>query len=86
MLANLLEKLQEQCTNNSFSYSIVVVDSDLNESAKAIVEAFQKKSSVNIDYFIEPEQNISLARNKVVGNARGNFIALIDDDEYPGSN
>lgn len=86
MLANLLEEMQKQRTNDVFTYSIVVVDNDVNESAKTIIEAFKQKSSVNIDYFIEPEQNISLARNKAVGNAKGNFIALIDDDEYPEPN
>ena len=86
LLASLLEKLQQQYTNDSFTYSLVIVDNDVNESARAVVETFKQKSPFNIDYFIEPEQNISLARNKAVGNARGNFIALIDDDEYPGPN
>jgi glycosyltransferase involved in cell wall biosynthesis len=86
LLANLLENLKQQVTDNLLSYSIVVVDNDVNESAKTIVETFKQKSSVNIDYFIEPEQNISLARNRAVGNATGNFIALIDDDEYPEAN
>lgn len=83
LLENLLKVLQNQYTNNSFSYSIVVVDNDVNASAKTIIETFTQKSSVEIDYFIEPEQNIALARNKAVGNARGDYIALIDDDEYP---
>lgn len=86
LLSNLLTKLQEQHTDNLFTYSVVIVDNDVNKTAKSVVEAYKQKSSFNIDYFIEPEQNISLARNKAVGNARGNFIALIDDDEYPGPN
>ena len=86
LLANLLEKLQQQRTNDLFTYSVVVVDNDVNESAKTVVETFKQKSSFNIDYFVEPEQNISLARNKAVGSARGNFIAFIDDDEYPEPN
>jgi len=86
LLANLLKKLQQQCTNGLFTYSAVIVDNDKNESAKDVVESLKRKSSFDIDYFVEPEQNISLARNKAVGIARGNFIALIDDDEYPGPN
>ena len=85
LLINLLEKLQQQITKDLFTYSVVIVDNDANESAKAVVETFKQKSSFNIDYFVESEQNISLARNKAVENARGHFIALIDDDEYPGS-
>lgn len=86
LLANLLEKLQQQVTNDVFTYSAVIVDNDLNETAKSVVEAYKNKSPFNIEYFVEPEQNISLARNRAVENAGGNFIALIDDDEYPGPN
>jgi len=64
--------------------SLAKVDNDVNETAKSVVETYKQKSSFNIQYFVEPEQNISLARNKAVKNAKGNFIALIDDDEYPG--
>jgi len=32
---------------------------------------------------VEPEQSIALARNRAVENARGDFIAFIDDDEFP---
>lgn len=83
LLANLLKELQNQVTNDLFSYSIIVVDNDFNETAKSTVESLKQTSSINIDYFNEPEQNIALARNKAVDNANGNFIAFIDDDEYP---
>lgn len=83
MLANLLSKLQNQVTDNLFAYSAVVVDNDTNQSAKATVTDWQNKSSIKIDYFCEPQQNIALARNKAVANANGSFIAFIDDDEFP---
>ena len=34
-------------------------------------------------YCVETQQNIALARNKVIANAQGEFIAFIDDDELP---
>lgn len=83
LLKNLLEKLQNQVTNDIFDYSVVVVDNDRNESARDIVNSCIKKSKMNVSYFCEPEQNIALARNKAVNNARGDFIAFIDDDELP---
>lgn len=83
LLARLLGELQNQVTDKLFSYSIVVVDNDYTQSGKSVVEACKKNSLVTIDYSEEPEQNISLARNKAVKQATGNFIAFIDDDEYP---
>lgn len=85
MLSNLISKLQNQLTNNEFTYSTVVVDNDPNQSAKDIVNDLQAKSTMEIEYFCEPEQNIALARNRAVENAKGNFIAFIDDDEFPGN-
>ncbi|MGH7835785.1 MAG: glycosyltransferase, partial [Candidatus Binatia bacterium] len=38
-----------------------------------------------IIYAVEPEQNISLARNKSLSFATGDYIATIDDDEYADS-
>lgn len=86
MLSNLLSKLQDQITENLFTYSAVVVDNDANKTAFEIVKHWQNKAAMQIDYFCEPEQNIALARNKAVANAKGNFIAFIDDDEFPDKN
>lgn len=83
LLANLLEALEHQATDNLFTYSAVVVDNDINKTAQDVVSKLQKSSTIRIDYYLEPEQNIALARNKAVENARGNYIAFIDDDEFP---
>jgi succinoglycan biosynthesis protein ExoM len=83
LLRQLLSKLEEQETEGLFDYSIVIVDNDRSESARQIVESCARQSKVSISYYVEPEQNIALARNKAVENAKGNFIAFIDDDEFP---
>ncbi|MGH9426337.1 MAG: glycosyltransferase, partial [Terriglobia bacterium] len=35
---------------------------------------------------VEPSQNIALARNKAIENSTGDFVAFIDDDEFPSQN
>jgi len=86
LLARLLRELQNQETDNLFTYSIVVVDNDCNQSAKGTVSSIQKESSPDIEYHVEKEQNIALARNKAVESAKRNLIAFIDDDEFPVNN
>jgi len=83
MLLRLLSELEEQETENLFNYSIVIVDNDKLESARQPLKSIALKSKLHIQYFVEMEQNISLARNKALQNYEGNFIAMIDDDEYP---
>jgi len=83
MLRRLLQDLGKQDTGGLFTFSIVVVDNDRSGSARDVVEEFQAQSPVQIGYFLEPRQNIALARNKAVEQASGDFVAFIDDDEFP---
>ena len=66
-----------------FTYSVLVVDNHSAESAKGVVGSFASIGGHAVNYFVEPEQNIACARNKALANASGQFIAFIDDDEYP---
>lgn len=83
LLRQLLGKLEQQRTEDSFSYSIVVVDNDMHESARKTVETFAMNSVIPTRYLVEKQQNIALARNMGVKYAKGEFLAFIDDDEIP---
>jgi succinoglycan biosynthesis protein ExoM len=83
LLERLLRELNLQDTDDLFTYSIVVADNDRLRSAKNVVTNFSAVSPVPITYCVVSEQNISLTRNKAIENARGGFVAFIDDDEFP---
>lgn len=83
LLRRLLSELGRQHTDGLFTYSVVVVDNDYCKSAERTVQSFREESNFDLQYFVEPEQNIALARNRAVENAMGNLIAFIDDDEFP---
>jgi succinoglycan biosynthesis protein ExoM len=82
-LKRLLGELAEQETGGRFTYSVVVADNDYLRSAEALVSDFAARSTVPVRYCVEPQQNISLTRNKAIEKATGDFIAFIDDDEFP---
>src|SRR5437660_7426694 len=86
LLRRLLNCLSLQDTGGAFTYSIVVVDNDRLRSAQTVVSDFAANSLISMMYCQEPRQNIALARNKAVENAQGDFIAFIDDDEFPAKN
>lgn len=83
LLKRLLDDLGTQDTNGLFTYSIVVADNDQLRSAEALVSDFAAASNIAVTYCVEPQQSIALARNKAVQNATGDYIAFIDDDEFP---
>ena len=82
-LKRLLVELDRQDTRGLFTYSIVVVDNDHLRSAEPILADFGAASPIAARYCVEPQRNIARARNKAVENASGDFVAFIDDDEFP---
>ena len=70
-------------TGGLFTYSIIVVDNDDSRSAEQVVTTVAKSAPIEVQYLVEPRQNISRARNMAVRNGHGEFLAFIDDDEFP---
>ncbi len=83
LLRRVLSALDDQNTAGLFTYSIVVVDNDASRSGQAAVEAFVPRHATGVIYYVQPEQNIALARNMAVAQATGEYLAFIDDDELP---
>jgi succinoglycan biosynthesis protein ExoM len=81
-LRRLLDGLTAQ-DDETFSFDVVVVDNDRHRSAESTVQDVSGMLPGRIHYACEPEQNISLARNRAIRMASGNIVALIDDDESP---
>jgi glycosyltransferase involved in cell wall biosynthesis len=71
----------QHCT---FQFEVIVVDNDFNGSATSVValkkELFKSKGII-LKYAIEPQQGISMARNRSVMMATSEYVAFIDDDE-----
>jgi succinoglycan biosynthesis protein ExoM len=86
LLRRTLEGVSTQQTEDLFTYSVVVADNDKVQSARSVVEDIACYSPVPIKYCNEPRQGIARARNKATENATGDFVAFIDDDEFPTGN
>lgn len=83
MLQRLLRELARQQTGGQFTFSAVVVDNDDQQSARPVVAEFVAQSPIKVVYCFESRKNIALARNQSLANADGDYIAFIDDDEFP---
>lgn len=83
LLKRLLEGVERQQNDGSFSLAIVVADNDAAESAREVVAVFAAASPIPVSYRVQPEKNIAMTRNCSVAPADGDFIAFLDDDEFP---
>jgi succinoglycan biosynthesis protein ExoM len=83
MLERLLRSLALQETSGLFDISVVVVDNDAAGPARETVELLRRELGIDLTYSVEPVLMISAARNHALRLAKGNYIGIIDDDEFP---
>jgi len=81
LLKKLIQSLFDQKKIDDIILEIIIVDNDIEKSAKKIVSEFSDTSLVTISYYEQPIQNISLTRNMTIDKSSGHYIAIIDDDE-----
>jgi len=86
MLDRLIRSLANQETAALFEISLVVVDNDTTGPARELAKRLSDELSLDITYGIEPEHTIPAVRNHALRLARGNYIGIIDDDEFAPSN
>lgn len=84
MLERLLQKLSPQQTGGKFSFDIAICDNDAAGSGKAVADSLASSLTVPVRSVIQPIKNIAIARNTTLSLATGDYIAFIDDDEFPG--
>ncbi|TKB48191.1 glycosyltransferase family 2 protein [Ferrimonas sediminicola] len=80
-LLDTLSSLQAQRLPPGVAMEISIADNDAQGSAKALVDRFRRSVTFKVLYEVQPEKNISCARNTTVKNASGDWLAFIDDDE-----
>ncbi|MFL5382958.1 MAG: glycosyltransferase family 2 protein [Longimicrobiaceae bacterium] len=85
LLAGLLASLARlERRRRPAEVRVIVVDNDAAESAHGVVEAAREGFPFALEYAVEPERNISLARNRAVAMALAwgaEWVAFVDDDE-----
>jgi succinoglycan biosynthesis protein ExoM len=85
-LQRLLRALGRLETGEGTELSVVVVDNDPAEGARAVVEACRPLVPWALHYEVEPTRGISYARNRAMRLALEQapaFVAWMDDDEEP---
>ena len=78
-LARLLESLALQKLPPGLGVEVVVVDNAPSEDSRAKAPAWRGPGPLR--RFEEPRRNIAAARNRAVDEAKGLWLAFVDDDE-----
>lgn len=78
-LKDCLKALFEQNYPKS-EYEIIVVDDGSQDDTQVALKKLKRKSPVEFSFYYQPNQGQGVARNKGIGNAKGEIILLLGDD------
>ena len=71
-------------TEGKFTYSIVLVDNDRNESARLTLDQFRETPAPELSIIsLSPNKALLWLAIIAVSHATGDYVAFIDDDEVP---
>ena len=73
-----LRALSEQTLDQS-AYEILIIDNNSTDHTRQVGLEFIHQHP-NVRYFLEPQQGLSHARNRGCQEARGQYVAYVDDD------
>jgi len=72
----------QQKTDSLFSYEIVVVDDRSSDETPQVVEEIAAQAAVSLRYAREEGRGVAAARNRGIAEARGEWVAYTDDDQW----
>ena len=82
-----LDSVLAQAVPATTTIEVVVVDNDPAASARDLVQALRMGNpSLQLVYANETEPGVSFARNRCLLEAKGAWVAFIDDDEIASAN
>jgi glycosyltransferase involved in cell wall biosynthesis len=80
LLPRALDSVRNQ-TRTSDDLEILIVDNGSTDRTRDVVAAVQSEDS-RIRYVVEPKAGIAHARNRALHEARGEYLAFLDDDAW----
>ncbi len=78
-LAQTINSVLNQTYGN---YELIIVDDGSKDDTRQLIDSLMKKNSGKIRYLYQDNQGVSVARNRGMAEAQGEFIAFLDSDDW----
>ncbi|MGH1397371.1 MAG: hormogonium polysaccharide biosynthesis glycosyltransferase HpsE [Trichormus sp.] len=83
-LPQVLDRLLNQTGIENLNWEIIVIDNNSSDRTDEVVKSYQQKFiQLPLKYVLETQQGLTFARLRIVNEAKGEFIAFLDDDNLP---
>jgi glycosyltransferase involved in cell wall biosynthesis len=80
ILAYCIESLTNLKVPVGCEAEILVVDNNSVDNTKEVVLRYSLRSPIKIVYLYEPQKDLSVARNRAIEEACGDYLSFLDDD------
>ncbi|MBN1794268.1 MAG: glycosyltransferase family 2 protein [Candidatus Omnitrophica bacterium] len=77
-LRRLLESVSHLRNLDAIDHEIIIVDNNSSDNTREVIEGF--KPFLTIRSYLEKQQGLSYAKNRGIKEAKGAYLAFIDDD------
>ncbi|MBO0349485.1 hormogonium polysaccharide biosynthesis glycosyltransferase HpsE [Phormidium pseudopriestleyi FRX01] len=86
-LIQVLEALRQQVQTENIAWEIIIIDNNSSDQTAQIVKDYQATWTQNypLNYYFEGQQGLAFARERAIQEAKGQWIAFLDDDNIPAS-
>ena len=82
----ILESIESVMVQTFQDFEVVIVDNNASEETRAAIQKALEAYPLKIRVIHEPTQGNSSARNRGIREAKGIYVALLDDDDKMASN
>jgi len=84
-IPDVLDHLIKQEVAQGLTWEVMVIDNNSTDHTADVVGDYQKRwpSNVELRYLLEERQGLAHARQRAVTEARGEWVAFLDDDNLP---
>jgi glycosyltransferase involved in cell wall biosynthesis len=80
-IPQVLDKLLAQTGIENLRWEVIVIDNNSRDRTPEVVKEYQAKfTQCKLKYFLETQQGLAFGRLKAVNEAKGKFVAFLDDD------
>ncbi|QLE57203.1 hormogonium polysaccharide biosynthesis glycosyltransferase HpsE [Nostoc sp. TCL26-01] len=85
-LPQVLDRLLTQTGTENIRWEVIVIDNNSSDRTPDVVKNYQHQfTQCSLHYFLETQQGLAFARLRAVNEAKGQFVAFLDDDNLPAS-
>lgn len=84
-LPQVLEALCHQNNTEQIAWEIIIIDNNSRDNTAQVIKDYQSNWSENypLKYYLEKRQGPAFARVRAIQEAKGTYVAFLDDDNIP---